>query len=149
MTQYTKRQVADRIFMSIVVMFAALLPYVSTVNSMWDAASMDLIRFSCHAAIALLSSVALADTLVNDTFPDKYSFRIAAKARQLVWMLLGAGLTGLAFVNLRYYKDYSQAVWVFLFGVRCISIAFLDLRYELARLKEGYTKCEISSARST
>lgn len=149
MTQYTKRQVADRIFMSVVVLMTALMPYIEAHDLLYALSHPDVFRLIAHAGLVAVSLLLLADTVVNDTFSDKYSLKIARKLRQLGWMLLGVGLTSLAFVNFRYYKDYSQAAWSFLFGVRCISIAFLDLRYEMARLQEEYTKCAMPSARST
>ena len=140
-----KRQVFSRVFMSLAIYLLVAMSYSSTVCAQYflvpvESVSADLSRL----ALLVLSTLSLLDTVVNDTLPDKYAVRISLYGRQMIWMLTGVTLFGLAFVNLRFGVDYWGGVWLSAFGIRCISFAFLDLHYELQGRK-GASRCATSS----
>lgn len=84
----------------------------------------------CMAVLLSLSVIALLDTVVNDILPEPYTFKLACRYRQRIWLLMGVTFAGIAFVITRSDRSYWTAGMYVLFGLRCAAVSFLDLYYE-------------------
>lgn len=134
----TVRQVPERIFLCLliflIIAFSTLAPEVQRITLVpfngWYA-------YFARIALGLLAVIALSDTIVNDLLPRKYSLSIKLQHRQLIWMFLACTLVGLAYVNFRVSKDMWSGIWLSVFGARCASVAFLDLKHEIDERKKG------------
>ena len=131
-----KRQIADRLFMFALlalVIVASLLDSTSMQYRLVQKAGLPAyISLSVLTALCLL---AFADTIINDVLPDKYRIGVSLRCRQLMWMGIAATIAGYAYVALRNQVGVWVVVWYMLCSVRCVSIAFLDLSYEIQHRK--------------
>lgn len=126
-----KRQVADRIFLCLLVLLDLSV-------GLWDAGTLRHAVFETSGtparivAFALLAAclVTLADTVINDVLPARYSLRCAWRWRQRLLLLLAVLLTMQGFVFIKLGLGLLIAVTYLVMAARAASIAFLDLHYE-------------------
>jgi hypothetical protein len=88
------------------------------------------------ATLAMLATTALLDAIINDLLPDKWTFRTALMFRQTIWFFMGLLFLVHAGVVLILASPFISLIY-FGFGVRCISIAILDLHFRTADKKRN------------
>lgn len=140
-----KHQVADRLFMCVIIALVSLASFSKGMLPSYGLTPLDgWAANASRAALIGLMLLALADTVINDMLPDNFRIGISLKYRQLVWMLLATTLTGYAYISFRYGADKFTATWLLLFGARCVTVAFIDLRHEIINSRRGRRRCETS-----
>lgn len=144
------KQIGGRMFMCFVIATMLAMALVEPFGGALNAYSSPGITAGISAgALAVLVLLAFFDTLINDILPCKYSIRISMYQRQLIWMFIACILVGLAYVHVRYSGDMWAGWWLTLFGGRCVSIAFLELRYEITVTREKHYARHHSRAAAT
>ena len=122
-------QIADRLFLSSLVVFIVLLSYFEPGSIQHQMAHIS--GWPAHVSLVVLTF--LTSLVVLDTVNDVFGFfrlRIRLYCRQLVWMFIASTLAGYAYVLLRMGIGYWSALWYIIFSMRCVSVAFLDLKHE-------------------
>lgn len=143
------RQVPERIFLCLVIFLIIAFSVAPSAQQQLGAFPLvGWFAYLSRGTLGVLTLVALLDTLVNDLLPPKYSVSIKLQHRQLIWMFLGCTLVGLAYVSFRVNRDVWGGIWLSVFGARCASIAFLDLKYEIDERKKDKTCANFSTRRS-
>lgn len=126
-----KRQIWDRVFLCgliAMVVLSALFDHGDVTFHLIRQAGVS--AYFSMAVLSWLTAAAFTDVVINDILPDRYSVRISLYCRQLIWMLIGVTLMGFTYVLLRKGGGWAS-IWYTLIALRCVSVAFLDLHYEL------------------
>lgn len=126
-----RKQIADRLFM-------CALSYAAVSVTMTEPQSLSYILIHAGgwpaklsmAVLALLTTVACIDTVINDCLPPRYTFHTAMKFRQGVWLFIAVTFAGHASVILRTNDGYGVALVYALYAIRCAAVSFLDLNYQ-------------------
>lgn len=132
------RQIPERVFLCLVIFL--IVAFSATNYDLQRVGIAVLGVWAAHlarAVLVILAALALLDTCINDMLPSRFSISIKLQHRQLIWMFLACTLIGLAYVHYRVGRDIWNGVWLTVFGARCASIAFLDLKYEIDERKKG------------
>lgn len=128
-----KRQVADRLFMTIVSMTVVSISQFeprSLSYQMVQAGGMP--AHVCMGFLFGAALVALIDTVVNDMLPDRYVLQSALGKRRGLWSCLAITYMGIAFVANKGDLGWAVSIFYVLFSLRCAGVAWLDLYYEYA-----------------
>jgi len=126
-----KRQVWDRLFLFALVFLTTVTAALDTTDYTYHMLhSSDVAVYMILSTLTVLGVLGLADVIVNDILPEKYSFHVAKHQRQLIWMLIGITLMTFAYMILR--SGYGWAAsWYIIIALRCVSVAFLDMHYAI------------------
>lgn len=143
-------QIADRLFLASLVTFVVLLSYFEPGSIQHQMAHAS--GWPAHVSLVTLATLTLF--VVLDAINDVFGFvklRIRLYCRQLVWMFIASTLAGYAYVLLRMGIGYWSALWYIIFSMRCVSVAFLDLKHEakVGGFAERTRSCEKSPGSST
>lgn len=126
-----KRQVVDRLFMTVVSMTVVTisqfeprsLSYQMVAAGGWPARV-------CMFFLFAMALIALLDTVVNDMLPDHYMLRWPLGRRRGIWMCLSITYMGIAFVANKEELGWAVSIFYVLFSLRCSGVAWLDLYYQ-------------------
>lgn len=125
-----KRQILIRLTLAALTLLASL-------RSIFDAESFShritvlggLEASAVLISMGVLALIAMTDVAINDILPARWHFPAAHRYRHLVWGVLGCLYSGCAFVLVRSDSNPWAAATFVMFGVSCMAVAFMDLRY--------------------
>ena len=81
---------------------------------------------------AVLNTIALFDTIINDMMPAEYTTVFDRRIRHLVWSAMASIWMMYTFVLMKTELSYWLASVYFIYSISCMSIAVLDTIYEKA-----------------
>ena len=81
---------------------------------------------------AVLNTIALFDTIINDMMPAEYTTVFDRRIRHLVWSAMASIWMMYTFVLMKIELSYWLASVYFIYSISCMSIAVLDTIYEKA-----------------
>lgn len=118
-----------RVFVSLNVAFACLLAF----GQVQDAIRAVLDRAGTPGYVAMgflfgLSALALADVLINDVLPDRFTLRIGLKYRHTIYMLMSLGCLSIAFVLVKNHEPSLALLHHSLVAFGALVMAVLDVR---------------------
>lgn len=126
-----KKQVVDRLFMNALSMVVVGGAYIEPGWALHKMVYVNgLPAHLCMLLLFIMSAIALADTVVNDMLPRRFTLQTALGKRRGVWMFIAITYAGIAFVAIRSGFGFFSAAYFLLFAARCAGVAFLDLYYE-------------------
>lgn len=126
-----KRQVADRIFMTLISVTVVTISQLEP-----RSLSFQMVKAGgfpakvCMLFLFVMAIVALLDTVVNDMLPEAYVLRGPLGRRRGIWSSLSITYMGIAFVANKEDLGWAVAIFYVLFSIRCAGVAWLDLYYE-------------------
>lgn len=118
-----------RVFVSLNVAFACLLAFgevQDAVRAIPERAGAG--GYVALAALLALSTVALADVLVNDVLPDRFVMRFGLKHRHTIYMLMSLGCLSIVFVLVKQQEPSLALLHYSLVAYGALLLAVLDVR---------------------